>query len=121
MGESLTERRRVRDEGLRVVNRCQWGANPVYWLSDPQRKRRLSSCQQPRYHELRERYSESLGLRVRRRLNKSGVKSLGPTEELRPILLGLRETEVSGTDGGAVKCVDIIRNTGGESGSLGLF
>ncbi len=23
MGESLTERRRVRDEGLRVVNRCQ--------------------------------------------------------------------------------------------------
>ena len=28
MGESLTERRRVRDEGLRVVNRCQWGGNP---------------------------------------------------------------------------------------------
>ncbi len=27
MGESLTERRRVRDEGLRVVNRCQWGAS----------------------------------------------------------------------------------------------
>ena len=25
MGESLTQRRRVRDEGLRVVNRCQWG------------------------------------------------------------------------------------------------
>ncbi len=39
------------------------------------------------------------------------MKSLGSTEELRPILLGLRETEVSGTDGGAVKCVDIIRNT----------
>ncbi len=31
MGESLTERRRVRDEGLRVVNRCQWGANLVYF------------------------------------------------------------------------------------------
>ncbi len=28
MGESLTERRRVRDEGLRVVNRCQMGGNP---------------------------------------------------------------------------------------------
>ncbi len=27
MGESLTERRRVWDEGLRVVNRCQWGGN----------------------------------------------------------------------------------------------
>ncbi len=29
MGESLTERRRVRDEGLRVVNRCQLGGNAV--------------------------------------------------------------------------------------------
>ncbi len=27
MGASLNERRRVRDEGLRVVNRCQWGGN----------------------------------------------------------------------------------------------
>ncbi len=50
-----------------------------------------------------------------------GVKSLGSTEELRPILPHSRETEVSGTDGGAVKCVDIIRNTSGESGLLGLF
>ncbi len=29
MGESLTERRRVRDEGLRVVNRCQLGGNAM--------------------------------------------------------------------------------------------
>ena len=50
-----------------------------------------------------------------------GVKSLGSTEELRPKLLGLREVEVSGTDGGAVKCVDIIGNTGGEGATLGLF
>ena len=27
MDESLTERRRVRDEGLRIVNRCQVGGN----------------------------------------------------------------------------------------------
>ena len=27
MSASLTERRRVRDEGFRVVNRCQWGGN----------------------------------------------------------------------------------------------
>ena len=38
MGESLTERRRVRDEGLRVVNRCQlggnlWGFSPIVDLS----------------------------------------------------------------------------------------
>ncbi len=29
MGESLTERRRVRDEGLRVVNRCQWSKSSL--------------------------------------------------------------------------------------------
>ncbi len=40
-----------------------------------------------------------------------GVKSLGSTEELRPKLPGSRKTEVSGTCGGAVKCVDIARNT----------
>ncbi len=28
MRASVTERRRVRDEGLRVVNRCQLGGNP---------------------------------------------------------------------------------------------
>ncbi len=38
MGASLTERRRVWDEGLRVVNRCQLGGNaqgfsPVFDLS----------------------------------------------------------------------------------------
>ena len=58
---------------------------------------------------------------MRRRLGKLGVKSLGSTEELRPKLPGLRKIEVSGTNGGAVKCVDIIRNTGGEGGLLGLF
>ncbi len=29
MDESLTEQCRVRDEGLRVVNRCQLGGNPM--------------------------------------------------------------------------------------------
>ncbi len=52
---------------------------------------------------------------------KWGVKALGLTEELRSKLLDLRRLEVSGTDGGAVKCVDIIRNTGGEGGLLGPF
>ena len=32
MGASLTERRRVEDEGLRVVNSCQGGGKPG-WLS----------------------------------------------------------------------------------------
>ena len=49
------------------------------------------------------------------------MKSLVSTEELRSKLASLSEIEVSGTDGGAVKCVDIIRNSGGEGGSLDLF
>ena len=49
------------------------------------------------------------------------VKSYGSTVELRSILLCLREIEVSGISGVAVKCVDIGRNTSGESGLLGLF
>ncbi len=49
----------------------------------------------------------------------SGVKSPGSTGEVRRKLHGLRAEEESGTAGVAVKCVDIRRNAGGESGSLG--
>ena len=51
-------------------------------------------------------------------LGKSDVKSLGLTEELhlKPPCLSVREE--SGTLGGAVKCVDIKGNAGGESDSL---
>ncbi len=38
MGESLTERRRVRDEGLRVVNRCRRGAINERSLEEAQAK-----------------------------------------------------------------------------------
>ncbi len=48
------------------------------------------------------------------------MKSLGSTEELLGELSDLRQVEVRGTLGGAVKCVDIKRNAGGESGALGL-
>ena len=46
------------------------------------------------------------------------MKSLGLTEELRPILRCLGTKGVHGISGGAVKCVDIGRNTNGESKSL---
>ena len=52
---------------------------------------------------------------------KSGVKSRGSTAELPQILVASREIGASGTNGGAVKCVDIIRNSGGEGGTLDLF
>jgi len=50
MGASLTERRRVEDDGLRVVNSCRGGTrcHEEWRLSDPWRKHGLSSCQQPR-------------------------------------------------------------------------
>ena len=48
----------------------------------------------------------------------SGVKSPGSTGEMRRKLPSLRAGEESGTAGVAVKCVDIGRNAGGESGSL---
>ncbi len=48
------------------------------------------------------------------------MKSLSSTEELLDELLFLRQTGVHGTLGGAVECVDIKRNAGGEDGALGL-
>ncbi len=46
------------------------------------------------------------------------VKSLGLAEELQWILLNWSAGGESGIPGGAVKCVDIRRNAGGESDSL---
>ena len=46
------------------------------------------------------------------------MKSQGLTLELSLKLFSLRIVEENGIPGGAVKCVDIGRNTGGEGGSL---
>ncbi len=51
---------------------------------------------------------------MRRRLFKSVVKYLGLTERVRLILGSLSYSEVSGIDGVAVKCIDIIKNTDSE-------
>ncbi len=48
------------------------------------------------------------------------MKSLGSTEEWLGELADLRQVGARGTLGGAVECVDIKRNAGGESGVLGL-
>ena len=45
MGESLTERRRVREDGLRVVNRFSVGREAGRYH---RKKPRLTTCQQPR-------------------------------------------------------------------------
>ena len=49
------------------------------------------------------------------------VKSPGSTGELLGERVVLRQVGAWGTLGGAVECVDIKRNAGGESDSLGLF
>ncbi len=46
------------------------------------------------------------------------MKSLGSTQEVLSILLGLNVEEDSGIPGVVVKYVDIWRNTGGEGGYL---
>ncbi len=51
----------------------------------------------------------------------SDVKALGSTEEVHPKLAGLSTVEGSGIPSVVVKYVDIRRNTGGESGFLGLY
>ncbi len=55
---------------------------------------------------------------MRRRFIKSFVKYLGLTEDQREILVDLRMEERSGILGVAVKCVDLERNTDGESSFL---
>ena len=56
-----------------------------------------------------------------RRVVKYLVKSHGLTVELLGILAVLSHLGASGTSGGAVKCVDIGRNAGGESALLDLI
>ena len=53
-----------------------------------------------------------------RRESKSDVKIMGSTHNLHLKLLFLRVGEVNGIPSGAVKCVDIGRNTSGEGGFL---
>ena len=55
---------------------------------------------------------------MRRRFVKFTVKYLGLTEESRWKLIDLRLEERSGILGVAVKCVDLERNTDGESSFL---
>jgi len=49
------------------------------------------------------------------------VKTEGSTLRLRSKLSALSLGEESGIDSVAVKCVDIVENTGGEGGSLAWY
>src|SRR5262245_1327266 len=119
MGASLRQRRRVRDDGLRVVNRFQRGRSG----SDGTRRR---SPGQIRASSRGNTKGASV-IRIhwaqgdRRRLSVSGVKSQTITLGLHSRLGGLSLVGGSGISGVAVECADIRRNTGGEGGALGQY
>ena len=120
MGASLTERRRVEDEGLRVVNSCRGGG-----------RRKLDRS----LEEARAKFVPAAAVRrtVRTLFGITGLKarvggfarpmlkSPGLTGEVARIRRVWREVGGSGTSGGAVKCVEIGRNARGESEALDLF
>ena len=120
MGASLTERRRVEDEGLRVVNSCRGGG-----------RRKLDRS----LEEARAKFVPAAAVRrtVRTLFGITGLKacvggsarpmlkSPGLTGEVARIRPSWREVGGSGTSGGAVKCVEIGRNARGESEALDLF
>ena len=120
MGASLTERRRVEDEGPRVVNSCRGGG-----------RRKLDRS----LEEARAKFVPAAAVRrtVRTLFGITGLKARvggavrrclkapSSTGEVPWILMGWREVGAEGTSGGAVKCVDIGRNAGGESGLLALY
>ena len=120
MGASLTERRRVEDEGLRVVNSCRGGG-----------RRKLDRS----LEEARAKFVPAAAVRrtVRTLFGITGLKarvggpprqllkSPGSTGEVALIRAAWREVGGAGTSGGAVKCVEIGRNARGESEPLDLF
>jgi hypothetical protein len=126
MGGSLTQPRRVSDEGLRVVKLCREGRRCAVirgsHLTVPRKKAPANSV--PAAAVIR-RVQALLGITGRKAgaggLCKSGVKARGSTPELHLKLPDLSQGEGSGIPGVEVKFVDIRRNICGEGGYLALY
>ena len=112
MGATLTQRRRVRDGGLRVVNRFQQGrektvpaeeapANYVPAAAVIRRGRALSGF---------------IGRKARVGGRAGGGQNRGAQPRAAPEPRGLGPAGEGGTPGVAVECADIGWNTGGEGG-----
>jgi hypothetical protein len=126
MAERLTQRRRVREEGLRVVNRCREGRTPpggnAWWVTVPPKEAPANSV--PAAAVIR-RVQALFGI-IGRKARAGGLESLwvkcrGSTPRMPRILSDWRHVEASGISGVAVECVDIRKNTGGEGGLLGVI
>ena len=125
MGESLTQRRRVREEALRGVNRCQGGrtgeGGNAFVLTVPPKEAPANSVPAA---AVIQRVRALFGI-TGRKARAGGplsplVKDRGSTPSQPGILEGWRQVEASGIPGVAVECVDIRKNTGGEGGLLDL-
>ena len=126
MGESLTQRRRVREEALRGVNRCQRGRNAIRGnaggLTVPSEEAPANSVPAA---AVIQRVRALFGI-TGRKARAGGplslsVKCRGSTPCSPEILEGWRHVEASGIPGVAVECVEIRKNTGGEGGLLGVI
>jgi hypothetical protein len=126
MAERLTQRRRVREEGLRVVNRCQGGRRSrggnAPGMTVPPEEAPANSV--PAAAVIR-RVRALFGI-IGRKARVGGflsltVKGRGSTPCLPGILGSWRQVEASGIPGVAVECVEIRKNTRGEGGSLDLI
>ena len=122
MGASLTERRRVEDEGLRVVNSCRGGGRSGNRLDRSLEEARAKFVPAAAVRRTVRTLFGITGLKARvggwgRRL----LKSPGSTGERAPKRPVSRDVGGPGTSGGAVKCVEIGRNARGESEVLDVF
>ena len=126
MAERLTQRRRVREDAFRSVNRCQegrrsWGGN-ASGMTVPPEEAPANSV--PAAAVIR-RVRALFGI-IGRKARVGGslsllVKGRGSTLSMPGILGSWRQAEASGIPGVAVECVEIRKNTGGEGGWLGLI
>jgi hypothetical protein len=115
MGATLTERRRVREDGLRVVNRFSVGRERTV----PQEE--ASANYVPAAAVIRRRRALS-GVTGRKGCagggSRGGMKSPGLPGRVVARRDRLRVGEGRGIPGGAVKCVEIRRNTDGVGSAL---
>ena len=124
MGESLTQRRRVREEALRGVNRCQGGRNVeggnAFDLTVPPEEAPANSVPAAAVIQRVRALSGITGRkgRVGGPVTRA-VKARGSTPGRRCERGDWSTSEAGGIPGVAVECVEIRKNTGGEGGLLG--
>ena len=125
MGESLTQRRRVREEAFRGVNRCQGGrkgrGGNASVLTVPPKEAPANSVPAAAVIQRVRALFGITGRKARAGGSLSlSVKCRGSTPCSPEILESWRQVEASGIPGVAVECVEIRKNTGGEGGLLDL-